>query len=213
MVTPQDTTQGGPPLRPRVILVVLAAAFSVSACSVTVGRDRFKSSNPVEYTWLSALGFEVAPRIGADDGAFSEIPMTFVMHNFSPSRSRVASDFLTLFEVDVGWRYVPGTFGRVAPYMGAGLGYYLFKARNVIDTCPPEYYCFGPGFQENEDTKLASGVNPHLLLGLYMPITDSNDGGIAWSVQLEAAYEFLKNDGEFDFTAPRFRVGLRMDPR
>jgi len=112
---------------------------------------------------------------------------------------------VSLKDIDITWRHYFKKISAFKPYAGIGYGFYRLVSKTKVNTCPSGYICVG-NWTKTDTTTLTSGYNPHVLIGVLIPIERSS-----YSFILENKYEVSKENDGVDFSSNTIYMGIKWD--
>lgn len=174
-------------------LILIFGIVLITGCSVKLGTTSFSNENVDNAK--EDTPYEIELQFYKKWSSTFSISFTNQEFVFEPG--------VSLKDIDLTWRYHFKKLSVVKPFVGAGYGYYKLEAEEKIDTCPSGYICYGD-WTETERSTIVSGSNPHLVIGLELPISTSN-----FSILLEDKYEISKESEGADLSSNTIFIGIK----
>jgi hypothetical protein len=120
---------------------------------------------------------------------------------------RWSEDDLSLYDLRLAVRFFPVGHERtvVSPYVGAGLGYFLFidKWEDTVTATDPESFASATDVTGQTET-VAEGLFPFVVAGLNVPLGDNAE------LLFEVEYDIEKENNGFDLGGPIYMAGCRL---
>lgn len=185
----------------KVIGSICLFGFLLNGCVAKVGNHKFVADGFNEYRGGTPFEVGFSFKKKRHRYGYSDMSLSFFEQRFDLEPN------FALLDIDFSWNYYFTRVPTITPFLGTGLGYYKYRSRLIIDTCPAGYICI-PGsnedFQEHFDTVFAKGLNPHVAAGFLLPSWSRK-----WKLLFEIKHELSKANSGFDFEGTSLMFGVK----